>query len=74
MPKLLFYGNPGAIITAPLVERAKQSLKGPNAIDIGKGMYYYKKTTHIELGLESPNGIGNYDCTAASGVDDAFLR
>ncbi|MCH9039618.1 MAG: haloalkane dehalogenase [Chloroflexi bacterium] len=52
LPKLLLYGNPGAIITAPTVEWAKQSLKNLSTVDIGEGVHYLQEDNPHQIGSE----------------------
>ena len=52
LPKLLFYGNPGAIVTAPVVEWAKQSLKNLNIVDIGEGIHFLQEDNPHQIGTE----------------------
>lgn len=52
LPKLMFYGNPGAIITAPVVEMAKQTLKNLSTVDIGEGVHYLQEDNPHLIGSE----------------------
>ncbi len=52
LPKLMLYGNPGAIITEPIVEWAKQNLKNLSTVDIGDGVHYLQEDHPHEIGSE----------------------
>ena len=52
LPKLLLYGNPGTIITEPIVEWAKQSLKNLNTVDIGEGIHFLQEDNPHQIGTE----------------------
>jgi haloalkane dehalogenase len=52
LPKLFFYGNPGAIITVPLLEWCKQNLKNLRTVDIGQGIHYLQEDNPHLIGSE----------------------
>lgn len=43
IPKLMFYGSPGALMTAPVVGWASQAFKNLTAIDTGKGIHFIQE-------------------------------
>ena len=43
LPKLMFYGTPGALMTAPVVGWASQACKNLTAIDTGKGIHFIQE-------------------------------
>lgn len=42
-PKLLFYGNPGAIVNANAVEWCRRNLKNLETVDVGQGLHYLQE-------------------------------
>lgn len=50
LPKLLFYGNPGAIVNAEAVEWCRRSLKNLELVELGKGLHYLQE--------DHPHAIG----------------
>ncbi|MCI0480971.1 MAG: haloalkane dehalogenase, partial [Candidatus Dadabacteria bacterium] len=52
LPKLLFYGNPGALIKAPVLEWCKQNLKRLKMVDIGPGIHYLQEDNPHLIGRE----------------------
>jgi haloalkane dehalogenase len=52
LPKLLFYGNPGAIIKAPVLEWCKQNLKNLRTVDIGQGIHFLQEDNPHLIGSE----------------------
>jgi len=52
LPKLLFYGNPGAINTAPVLEWCKQNLKNLGTVDIGQGIHFLQEDNPHLIGSE----------------------
>ncbi len=50
--KLLFYGNPGALITAPVLELCKQTLKNLRTVDIGQGIHFLQEDNPHLIGSE----------------------
>ncbi len=55
LPKLLFYGNPGALINAPVLEWCKQNLKRLKTVDIGRGLHYLQEDAPHLIGSELAN-------------------
>jgi haloalkane dehalogenase len=55
LPKLLFYGNPGALIKAPVLEWCSQNLKYLRTVDIGRGIHYLQEDNPRLIGLELAN-------------------
>jgi len=52
LPKLLFYGHPGTIITAPVLEWCKQNLKNLRTVDIGQGIHFLQEDNPHLIGSE----------------------
>jgi haloalkane dehalogenase len=52
LPKLLVYGNPGALIKAPVLEWCKQNLKHLKTVDIGPGIHYLQEDNPHLIGKE----------------------
>jgi len=52
LPKLLFHGDPGAIINAPMVEWCKAHLKNLKTVDIGPGRHYLQEDNPHLIGRE----------------------
>lgn len=55
LPKLLFYGNPGGLIKAPVLEWCKQNLKHLKTVDIGQGIHYLQEDNPLLIGSELAN-------------------
>ena len=43
LPKLMFYGTPGALMTAPVVGWASQAFKNLTAVDVGEGIHFVQE-------------------------------
>lgn len=52
LPKLLFYDTPGAIITPPVVDWARQSLKNLKTVDIGPSVHFVQEDNPHLIGAE----------------------
>ena len=52
LPKLLFTASPGAIVTAPVVQWCKASLKNLKIVDIGDGIHYLQEDNPHLIGAE----------------------
>ncbi len=52
LPKLLFYGNPGVLIKAPVLEWCKQNLKNLKTVNIGPGIHYLQEDNPHLIGSE----------------------
>jgi len=50
IPKLLLYATPGAVLTAPLVEWCRRSLKNLAAVSVGAGVHYLQEDHPHEIG------------------------
>ena len=50
LPKLLLYATPGAVLTAPLVEWCRRSLKNLAAVNVGAGVHYLQEDHPHEIG------------------------
>ena len=55
LPKLLFYGTPGAFIQAPVVAWCQQHLKNLKTVDIGPGIHYLQEDNPHLIGSELAN-------------------
>jgi haloalkane dehalogenase len=55
LPKLLFYGEPGVLITASALEWCKQHLKRLKTVDIGRGLHYLQEDNPHLIGSELAN-------------------
>ncbi len=55
IPKLLFYGKPGALITAPVLEWCYTHLKNLKTVDIGPGSHYLQEDNPHVIGTELAN-------------------
>jgi len=55
LPKLFFYGTPGAIAPPPLVEWSKQNLKNLKTVDIGAGIHFLQEDNPDLIGSELAN-------------------
>jgi len=52
LPKLMFYGTPGALMTEPVVNWASQALKNISAVDIGRGIHFLQEDAPQVIGEE----------------------
>ena len=52
LPKLLFYGNPGGLIRAPVLQWCKQNLKDLRTVDIGQGLHFLQEDNPHLIGSE----------------------
>lgn len=52
LPKLLFFGTPGAIVVAPVLEWCKQALSNLKVVDLGEGLHYLQEDHPHEIGSE----------------------
>jgi len=52
LPKLLFYADPGALVSAPVVEWCKSSLKNLKAVNLGKGIHFLQEDHPHLIGSE----------------------
>lgn len=52
LPKLLFYGTPGAIGPAAVVAWCQQRLKNLKTVDVGKGIHYLQEDNPHLIGAE----------------------
>ena len=50
LPKLLLHAAPGAIVTPPVVDWCRQSLKNLRIVDVGPGIHFLQE--------DNPHGIG----------------
>ena len=50
LPKLLLYANPGALLTKPMVEWCKGSLKNLTAVDVGRGSHFIQEDVPDAIG------------------------
>ena len=52
LPKLLFFAQPGGLITSPMVEWCEQKLKNLKSVDIGPGIHYLQEDNPHLIGSE----------------------
>lgn len=52
VPKILFYGTPGALINAKEVIWCKENLKNLDVVDIGEGLHYLQEDNPHKIGIE----------------------
>ena len=52
LPKLLFFAQPGGLITAPMVAWCEQKLKNLKTVDIGPGIHYLQEDNPHLIGSE----------------------
>lgn len=52
LPKLLFHGTPGAIITPEVVEWSRKNLKNLKTVDIGPGIHFVQEDNPHLIGAE----------------------
>ncbi len=52
LPKLLFYGNPGGIVTANMVSWCREHLKNLSTVNIGPGIHYLQEDNPHLIGKE----------------------
>ena len=52
LPKMLFYGNPGAVVNANAVDWCRRNLKNLQAVDIGPGLHYLQEDNPHLIGEE----------------------
>jgi haloalkane dehalogenase len=52
LPKLLFYGSPGELVKAPVLEWCEQNLKNLTVVDIGEGIHYLQEDNPHLIGSE----------------------
>ena len=52
LPKILFHASPGAIVTAPVVEMAKQRLKNLTLVDVGHAIHFIQEDHPDLIGTE----------------------
>lgn len=52
LPKLLFYANPGGIITSTVLDWCKENFKNLQTVDIGPGIHYLQEDNPHKIGEE----------------------
>ncbi len=52
LPKLLFYGTPGALVQPPVIEWLEQNLKNFGKVDIGQGVHFLQEDNPHLIGSE----------------------
>ena len=52
LPKLLFYGDPGALIEAPVLAWCQKNLKNLKTVNIGPGRHYLQEDNPHLIGSE----------------------
>ena len=50
LPKLLFYADPGAVLTADAIEWCRRNLKNLQLVALGKGLHYLQEDHPHEIG------------------------
>jgi len=50
LPKLLLYATPGAVLTAPVVEWSRHSLKNLACVNVGDGLHFIQEDRPHEIG------------------------
>ena len=58
LPKLLFYGTPGAIVQPPVIEWCQQNLKKFGMVDIGRGVHFLQEDNPHLIGSELATWYG----------------
>ena len=59
LPKLLFYGNPGAIVNSDAVDWCRRHLKNLRTVDIGDGLHYLQEDNPQVIGESLANWYTN---------------
>lgn len=59
LPKILFFGRPGAIINDKMLDWCKQNLKNLEVVDIGDGLHYVQEDNPHLIGEELANWYQN---------------
>ncbi len=52
LPKLMFYGSPGALMTRPVVDWASRVLKNLDSVDVGPGIHFLQEDAPELIGKE----------------------
>jgi len=52
VPKLLFHGEPGVLISAPIVQWSQENLKNLEVVNIGEGIHYLQEDNPHLIGEE----------------------
>ena len=52
MAKILFHATPGALMTAPVVESLKKTMKNLTTVDIGPGVHFVQEDNPHKIGSE----------------------
>ena len=52
IPKLIFYANPGVLISAQVIKWCKKNLQNLVTVDIGKGIHYIQEDNPHLIGVE----------------------
>ncbi len=60
LPKLLFYGNPGGIVTTDSIKWCQDHLKNLATVDIGPGIHYLKEDNPHLIGQELAKWFKNF--------------
>ncbi|HEY3580614.1 MAG TPA: haloalkane dehalogenase [Pyrinomonadaceae bacterium] len=58
LPKLLFYGTPGGLVTAEFVEWCRQNLKNLKVVHVGPGVHYLTESSPHVIGRELVQWLG----------------
>ena len=58
VPKLLFYGTPGGLVTADFVEWCRRNLRNLKVVHVGPGVHYLTETRPHVIGRELVKWLG----------------
>jgi haloalkane dehalogenase len=61
IPKLLFYAQPGGIITKPLVDWCLEKLSNLKTVNIGEGIHFLQEDNPHTIGLETSKWYDNLE-------------
>ncbi|MEE8348955.1 MAG: haloalkane dehalogenase [Acidobacteriota bacterium] len=59
IPKLLFHGDPGVLISAPIVQWSREHLKNLEVVNIGPGIHYLQEDNPHLIGKELARWYGS---------------
>ena len=59
LPKLLFHGEPGVLISAPIVQWSRENLKNLEVVNIGPGIHYIQEDNPHLIGEELARWYGS---------------
>ena len=70
LPKLLFYGTPGGLVTAEFVEWCRRNLKRLKVVHVGPGVHYLTESNPHLIGRELVEWIGECVWNERSKLDE----